>query len=345
MNNNINSLLRKNIRDLKAYSSARDEYAGKEGVFLDANENPYGNYNRYPDPYQQDLKKLISSVKNIAADNIFLGNGSDEVIDLTFRIFCEPGKDAALCFSPTYGMYEVAAQINNVELIKLSLDAQFQIDENLLMPYFDRENLKLIIICSPNNPTGNLIKADVIERILSEFKGIVLMDEAYIDFCENASFLKRLQYFPNLIICQTLSKAWAMASLRVGMAFMSNELVEVYNRVKPPYNISKINQEQALQTLSEKDKYVNHLEKIAFQKERLLKVLNNLNFVKKVYPTDANFLLVEVKDADALYHYLIKNNVVIRNRNTVVENCLRISIGTEAENNILINYLNTYNNE
>ncbi len=345
MNNNIKELIRKNIRELKAYSSARDEYSGAEGVFLDANENPYGNFNRYPDPHQQDLKKLISSIKNIPTENIFLGNGSDEVIDLAFRIFCEPGLDKALCFSPTYGMYEVAAQINNVELIKIPLNEKFQVEQDLLTPYFEDKSLKLIIICSPNNPTGNLIKALTIENILKDFQGIVLIDEAYIDFCETASFTKRLNEFPNLIICQTLSKAWAMASLRVGMAFMSEELTEVFNRVKPPYNISKVNQEQALQTLSDKAKYKENIGKISIQKEVLLRELNNLKFVLKIYPTDANFLLVQVKDADDLYNYLIKNGVVIRNRNSVIENCLRITIGTEAENNILLNCLKSYNNE
>jgi histidinol-phosphate aminotransferase len=253
--------------------------------------------------------------------------------------------DKALCFSPTYGMYEVAAQINNVELIKIPLNKDFQIEEDLLTPYLEDKSLKLIIICSPNNPTGNLIKALTIENILKDFQGIVLIDEAYIDFCETASFTKRLNEFPNLIICQTLSKAWAMASLRVGMAFMSEELTEVFNRVKPPYNISKVNQEQALQTLSDKAKYKENIGKISIQKEVLLRELNNLKFVLKIYPTDANFLLVQVKDADDLYNYLIKNGVVIRNRNSVIENCLRITIGTEAENNILLNCLKSYNNE
>ncbi len=345
MKNKLQTLVRENIRNLKPYSSARDEYAGKDGVFLDANENPYGQYNRYPDPYQQDLKKQLATIKKVAAENIFLGNGSDKVIDLAFRIFCEPGKDAALCFTPTYGMYEVAANINNVELLKLPLNNQFQIEESLLAPYFEMDNLKMIIICSPNNPSGNLMDATTIENISEKFNGIILIDEAYIDFCADASFAKRLNDFPNLIICQTLSKAWAMAGLRIGIALMSEELISIFNKVKPPYNISKINQEQAILILTDEERYKENIKNILYQKEILLAEFKNLDFILKVYPTDANFLLIEVKDANSLYDYLINNSIVIRNRNSVIKNCVRITIGTQAENEILLKSLKVYNNE
>ncbi len=345
MSNNLQELVRDNIWNLKPYSSARDEYKGVEGIFLDANENPYGHYNRYPDPYQQDLKREIASIKNMPAENIFLGNGSDEVIDLAFRIFCEPGKDAALCFTPTYGMYEVAASINKVALLNLPLNDEFQIEESLLAPYYEMDNLKIIIICSPNNPTGNLIIASTIENILQKFKGIVLLDEAYIDFCATATFAQRLNEFPNLVICQTLSKAWAMAGLRIGIALMSEQLISIFNKVKPPYNISKLNQELAVQTLADVDSFKENIKKIANQKEMLLAEFKKLDFILKVYPTDANFMLVEVKDATHLYNYLINNRVVIRNRNTVIKNCVRITIGTQAENEILLKSLKAYTNE
>lgn len=345
MSNNLQALVRENIWNLKPYSSARDEYTGTEGIFLDANENPFGNFNRYPDPYQQDLKKAIAEIKNVPVKNIILGNGSDEIIDLAFRIFCEPGRDAALCFIPTYGMYEVAANINNVELLNVPLNNQFQIEEGLLAPYFEMDNLKMIIICSPNNPTGNLIKASTIENILQHFKGVVLIDEAYIDFCAAASFVRRLNDFPNLIICQTLSKAWAMAGLRMGIALMSEELITIFNKVKPPYNISKLNQEKAIKLLADEDSFKENIKIILNQKEMLLAEFKSLDFILKVYPTDANFILVKVINATRLYNYLINNSVVIRNRNSLIENCVRITIGSEADNEILLKILKAYTNE
>ena len=245
----IKNLVRKNILSLKPYSSARDEFEGENGIFLDANENPFGELNRYPDPYQLKIKQRLSELNQIPSENIFLGNGSDEVIDLAFRIFCEPKKDKVLTFSPTYGMYEVSANINDVELINLELNKDFQIDLETLKPYFEDENLKIIFICSPNNPTGNSIKN--IKYILENFNGIVFIDEAYIDFSPEESFRNQIKNYPNLIVSQTFSKAWGMASVRVGIAYASEEIIKFYNKVKPPYNISQLNQDAILNTLND----------------------------------------------------------------------------------------------
>ena len=265
----IKNLVRKNILNLKPYSSARDEFEGENGIFLDANENPFGELNRYPDPYQLKIKQKLSELNQISTENIFLGNGSDEVIDLAFRIFCEPKKDKVLTFSPTYGMYEVSANINDVELINLELNKDFQIDLENLKPYLNDENLKIIFICSPNNPTGNSIKN--IKYILENFNGIVFIDEAYIDFSPEESFRNQIKNYPNLIVSQTFSKAWGMASVRVGIAYASEEIIKFYNKVKPPYNISQLNQDAILNTLN--DEKINHVSeniKIILEEKKIL---------------------------------------------------------------------------
>ncbi|MCW4452068.1 histidinol-phosphate transaminase [Kaistella sp. BT6-1-3] len=345
MKNKIQALVRKNIQALAPYSSARDEYSGKEGIFLDANENPFGIYNRYPDPYQPALKEKLAELKNISTKQIFIGNGSDEAIDLAFRIFCEPGKDKALTFVPTYGMYEVSANINNVELIKLPLDEDFQMDRNLLQPYFSDPNLKLIFICSPNNPTGNLLRTEDIEFILKNFNGIVLIDEAYIDFCDQPSFIQKINEYPNLIVIQTLSKAWGLAGIRLGIGYMNEEILSYFNRVKAPYNISTVNQHTALEILGKESEFNQKVKNILIEKKQLIQNLSGLKIIRKIYPSDANFLLVEVENADELYEKLIEREIIIRNRNSVIKNCMRISVGTAEENQELLNALKEFSND
>ena len=340
----IKNLVRKNILNLKPYSSARDEFEGENGIFLDANENPFGELNRYPDPYQLKIKQKLSELNQISTENIFLGNGSDEVIDLAFRIFCEPKKDKVLTFSPTYGMYEVSANINDVELINLELNKDFQIDLENLKPYFNDENLKIIFICSPNNPTGNSIKN--IKYILENFNGIVFIDEAYIDFSPEESFRNQIKNYPNLIVSQTFSKAWGMASVRVGIAYASEEIIKFYNKVKPPYNISQLNQDAILNTLN--DEKINQVSEnikiILEEKKSLIQNLKKLNLVKTIFPSDANFILIEVDNADSVYQELVNQNVIIRNRNSVIKNCLRITVGSPEENQKLIETLQNIDN-
>jgi histidinol-phosphate aminotransferase len=341
---NIQNLVRKNILNLKPYSSARDEFQGKDGIFLDANENPFGELNRYPDPYQRRIKEKLSELNQISKENIFLGNGSDEVIDLAFRIFCEPGKDKVLAFSPTYGMYEVSANINDVELINLNLNEDFQIDLEALKPYLQDENFKIIFICSPNNPTGNSIQN--IKYILENFNGIVFIDEAYIDFSPEESFKNQIKNYPNLIVSQTFSKAWGMASVRVGIAYASEEIIKFYNKVKPPYNISQINQDAILNTLNNEkiNRVLENIKIILEEKKFLIENLEKLNLVKKIFPSDTNFILIEVDNADSVYQELVNQNVIIRNRNSVIKNCLRITVGSPEENKKLIKTLQNIDN-
>lgn len=345
MKSKVQQFVRKNIQALAPYSSARDEYSGKEGIFLDANENPFGVYNRYPDPYQPALKQKLAQIKNTSADQIFIGNGSDEAIDLAFRIFCEPGQDKALTFVPTYGMYEVSANINDVELIKLPLNEEFQIDTNLLQPFFSDKYLKLIFICSPNNPTGNLLRTDDIEFILKNFNGIVLIDEAYIDFCDQPSFIQKINEYPNLIVIQTLSKAWGLAGIRLGIGYMNEEILSYFNRVKAPYNISTVNQQTALDILNKEQDYRQKVKDILAEKEQLIQNLSGVKGILTIYPSDANFLLVEVENADELYEKLIARKIIIRNRNSVIKNCVRISVGTSGENEQLLNALKEFSND
>ena len=334
----LEKIVRKNILSLKPYSSARDEFSGNDGVFLDANENPFGDLNRYPDPHQNALKKKLSDLKCIATENIFVGNGSDEVIDLAFRIFCHPGKDKALTFSPTYGMYDVSAAINNIELIKIPLDDHFQIDFHSLEQHLKDENLKLIFICSPNNPTGNHLNN--IDWILNSFKGVVIIDEAYIDFSTEKSFIDKIEQHSNLIVSQTFSKAWGLAAARVGTAYSNNKIISLYNKVKAPYNVSELNQKAALSALENYAEFKNQIAEILVQRKWLEKKLNRVGVVTKVYPSDANFLLVETTDADDIYEKLIAQKIITRNRNNLVKNCIRITVGLPDENEKLINELN-----
>ena len=334
---NLTTLVRPNILNLEPYSSARDEFSGTEGVFLDANENPYGNLNRYPDPFQKQLKQKLSGIKSIATENIFLGNGSDEIIDLCFRIFCEPGKDKALTFVPTYGMYEVSAAINNVELVTVKLDKTFQINVAEALPLLTDASLKLVFICSPNNPTANSI--DAVEAIVQNFKGIVVVDEAYIDFSDRESLSQKIAQYPNLIVLQTLSKAWGLAAARVGMAFTNAAIISFLNKVKPPYNISVPNQLAALAALEKADEYDRQKETLLNERVIMIQQLRQLDYVRKIYPSDTNFILIEVTNADAVYNALTAQNIIIRNRNKVIKNCLRITIGRPHENAVLLTAL------
>ena len=340
----IKNLVRKNILNLQPYSSARDEFEGENGIFLDANENPFGELNRYPDPYQLKIKQKLSELNQISTENIFLGNGSDEVIDLAFRIFCEPKKDKVLTFSPTYGMYEVSANINDVELINLDLNNAFQIDLETLKPYFEDNNLKIIFICSPNNPTGNSIQN--IKYILENFHGIVFIDEAYIDFSPEETFRNQIENYPNLIVSQTFSKAWGMASVRVGIAYASKEIIKFYHKVKPPYNISQPNQDAILNTIDNAkiNQVSENIKIILEEKKSLIQNLKKLNLVKTIFPSDANFILIEVDNADSVYQELVNQNVIIRNRNSVIKNCLRITVGSPEENKKLIETLQNIDN-
>ncbi|MBS1647780.1 MAG: histidinol-phosphate transaminase [Bacteroidetes bacterium] len=338
----IQNLVRKNIVNLQPYSSAREDFTGSEGVFLDANENPFGTYNRYPDPYQKQLKEKLAQIKGCQASQIFIGNGSDEVIDLAFRIFCNPKKDKALIFTPTYGMYEVSANINEVELIKVPLTVDFQLDMMALKPHLSDESIKVLFLCSPNNPTGNSIPITEIEYILKNFKGVVVLDEAYIDFSQQDSFLSRLDEFQNLIISQTLSKAWGLAGLRLGLAFMNAEILHFYNKVKAPYNVSTINQETALQALCNYSDFKYKVALIIEERTKLIQLLETVPIILKIYPTDANFILIKVHDANELYQKLVREQVIVRNRNSVIKNTLRITVGTKEENEKLIKFFNHY---
>ena len=338
----LNNLLRENIKKLVPYSSARDEFKGEAQIFLDANENSFGSpltkwYNRYPDPLQRKVKQKLSEIKGVPAENIFLGNGSDECIDILLRVFCEPGKDNIIICPPTYGMYEVSANINDVQIKKVPLTASFQLNLPAIEEAVD-DHTKMIFLCSPNNPTGNsLIKADV-EIILNNYFGLVVIDEAYINFSRFRSFTQELNDYPNICVLQTLSKAWGLAALRVGIAFGSQELVEVMNKIKPPYNINQASQELTLKALDEVAQVNGMIQEIVKQRAELINQLESLPVVEKIYPSDANFLLVKVVDPRGIYHFLLQKGIVVRDRSKVelCEGCLRITIGTPKENNELI---------
>ena len=335
----LNNLVRENVKKLIPYSSARDEFTGKTGIFMDANENPYGKLNRYPDPYQRELKIVISKLKGIEDEKIFLGNGSDEIIDLCFRVFCNPGVDKVLTFPPTYGMYEVSASVNNIETIKVPLNNSFQIDLKRSEELFSDKKLKLVFICSPNNPTSNSMNYNDVKNIIRKFNGIVVVDEAYIDFSETPSILNLVNKYPNLIVMQTFSKAYGLAEVRVGMAFANPEIVGYFNKLKPPYNISTINQKAVLQKLTKTEQSKQQVLRIKKERERLSSILSKMNIVEKIYPSDANFLLAKVRNADYIYNELVNKNIIIRNRSKMVNNCVRITIGKKAENNRLISAL------
>ena len=335
----LNKITRSNIEKLKAYSSARDEFTGTSGVFLDANENPYGELNRYPDPYQKELKNEINKSNGIDPNNIFIGNGSDEVIDLLFRVFCNPSIDKALTFAPTYGMYDVSAGINDIELIKVPLNNEFDIDFNTVEGFLSDPQLKLILICSPNNPTGNCPNFTTVERIIENFGGIVLIDEAYINFSTKKSYADIIDKYPNLVVSQTMSKAWGLAAARIGMALGNSSIIDLLNKVKPPYNISGLNQNVAIESLKKQDEFLVNKEQILQNKAKLYKELNNLDFITRVYPSDANFFLVECLDAEKIYAVLINKKIIVRNRNNIIKNCIRITVGTADENQLLIKEL------
>ena len=332
-------LVRDNVRKLTPYSCARDEYGGREGIFLDANENPFGDLNRYPDPYHRELRSALSRLKGLPAENIFTGNGSDEVIDLCYRIFCNPGRDKALIFNPTYGMYEVSAAANDIEVIKVPLDENFNINISAVEPHFDDDRLKLIFICSPNNPTGNSMNSNDIEFIIRNFKGIVIIDEAYIDFSVHPSFSLKIMQYPNLVVMQTFSKALGLAAARIGMAFAGQEIIKYFFRMKPPYNISTINQAVALKKLDEISESRGQVKRIIEERCRLVQSLAKLKAVEKIYPSEANFLLIRVMDADYIYKMLLEKGVIVRNRSRMISNCLRITVGTADENSRMISEL------
>lgn len=338
----LEKLIRPNIRQLKPYSSARDEFSGEAKVFLDANENSLGSpltkwYNRYPDPHQRAIKEKLSVVKGIAAEHIFLGNGSDECIDLLFRSFCEPGKDNVIICPPTYGMYEVSANINDVLIKKAPLLEDFQLDLVHLENLVDAHT-RIIWLCSPNNPTGNSLNRTDIETILNNFNGIVVIDEAYINFAKQKSFIQELTDYPNLVVLQTFSKAWGLAGLRLGMAFASAAIIEVLDKVKPPYNINQATQELVLKALDEVGQVNDMIRILVDMREALAAVFRSMPTVETVYPSDANFILVKIKEARAVYEFLLEKGIVLRDRSNVqlCENCLRITIGTEKENTILV---------
>ena len=341
----LHKLTRPNIKQLTPYSSARDEFSGEAKVFLDANENSLGSplpkwYNRYPDPHQQQVKAALSQIKGIDAKHIFLGNGSDECIDILFRCFCEPGKDNVVICPPTYGMYEVSANINDVEVRKAPLLPDFQLNLAHLEQLTDA-NTKIIWLCSPNNPTGNALNRTDIETVLNNFSGIVVIDEAYINFSRQKSFVQEMTEYPNLVVLQTLSKAWGLAALRLGMAFASEEIIEVMNKVKPPYNINQATQDLVLKALEEVGQVNDMIKELVAMREALKEVFEQMPTVETVYPSDANFLLVKIAEARKVYEFLLTKGIVLRDRSNVqlCEDCLRITIGTENENTILVDAL------
>lgn len=342
---NIDNLTRENIKSLKPYSSARDDYkdaTSKEMVFLDANENPFENgVNRYPDPHQHNVKKMLSKIKGINKENIFLGNGSDEVLDLIIRAFCEPNQDNLITLPPTYGMYAVLADINAIENRKVLLDNDFQPIVNQILDQADT-NSKILFLCSPNNPTGNSMHTRSIEKLLLKFNGLVIIDEAYIDFSEEKSWLARLEEFPNLIVAQTLSKAYALAGIRIGACYASREIITILNTIKPPYNVNELSQQRAISKLQKMDEIKNEVAQLISERRRLKKELECcVSYIEKVYPSDGNFLLIKVDDATVRYNQLLEYGIVIRNRTTepLCNNCLRISVGVCEENQRLIRAL------
>jgi len=342
----ISSLVRKNIQQLKPYSSARDEYKGKTAsVFLDANENPYGTpLNRYPDPLQEDLKRKIAEVKQVPAENIFLGNGSDEAIDLVFRVFCEPRIDNVVAIDPTYGMYEVCANINDVEYRKVTLDEHFQIKADQLLKACD-QHTKLIFLCSPNNPTGNDICREEIVKVIEQFRGIVIVDEAYSDFSEQRPFRLDLAKYDNLIVYNTFSKAYSHAAIRLGMAFASTEIIALFNKVKYPYNVNELTQQKAKELLAEgMSKICQRINLILDERTTVMQAFAQLPLCEQVYPSNANFFLAKVSDANRIYNYLVDKGIIVRNRNSVhlCGNCLRVTIGTKEENTQLLSALRVY---
>lgn len=346
-NFNLEAITRANVKSIKPYSSARDEFdnATLNMIYLDANENPFSNgMNRYPDPQQKELKLIISDKNNVPKESILLGNGSDEVLDLIYRAFCEPNKDNIITLPPTYGMYEVLASVNAVENREVLLNEDFQPNVDAILNAVD-ENTKIIFLCSPNNPTGNSFTDSSVIKILNSFNGLVVLDEAYIDFSEDQSWLSVLSDFPNLIITQTLSKAYAMAGLRIGILYASKEIITVLNKIKPPYNVNGLSQDTAIKKLLQSTMPAQ-VKKIITERKKLIELLETCEFVEKIYPSDANFILIKVDDANLRYSQFLENGVVVRNRSNqpLCENCLRISIGTKEENEQVIELIKSINN-
>jgi histidinol-phosphate aminotransferase len=344
----IDNILRENIKNLTPYSSARDEYQGEASVFLDANENAFGSpleqqFNRYPDPLQYAVKKRLSEIKGLPVRNIFLGNGSDEAIDILFRSFCNPGVDNVILVPPTYGMYQVSANINDVEARNVPLTEDYQLNLEGIAEAIDAHT-KLIFICSPNNPTGNSIDRSDVETLLTNFNGIVAVDEAYINFSRQKTFIQELTEYANLVVLQTLSKAWGLAGLRVGMAFASEEIIEVMNKVKPPYNVNEASQQLALQALANVDQVNSWIKQTLDQRDRLVLGLKDFDFVLDIYPSDANFILVKTTDARGIYNFLVEKGIIVRDRSKIelCEGCLRITVGTPDENDLLLQSLLNY---
>ena len=345
---NLDSLVRDNIKKMTAYSSARHEFTGNASIYLDANENSFGsplpdNFNRYPDPLQMEVKEKLSKIKGVPPQNIFLGNGSDEAIDLLYRIFCEPARDNAIIFPPTYGMYEVCAEMNDVKIKKVNLTKEYQLDIESIETAIDAFT-RLIFICSPNNPTGNSFNRTDVEIILNNFDGIVVIDEAYINYSKQRSFIPELAEYPNLVVMQTLSKAWGLAGLRLGMAFASQPIIELMNKVKYPYNINTATQLLVLDALNNIEWVNNHIATTVTEREKLKNELLNLSHTEEVFPSDANFLLVKMKNARIIYQQLCEKGIIVRDRSKVVlcDDCLRITIGTPQENKQLIVELSKY---
>jgi len=341
----LEKLVRENVRNLTPYSSARKEFSGAAQIFLDANENSFGsplpeNFNRYPDPLQTAIKEKIAGWNDVESTQIFVGNGSDEAIDLLFRIFCRPQTDNILICPPTYGMYAVSAEINDVKIKRANLTEDFELDVTAIKNAFDT-NTKLLFVCSPNNPSGNSLRHDDILKLVKDFHGIVVVDEAYIHFSREKSFVSEINNFPNLVVLQTFSKAWGLAGLRVGLAFASEKIIEFFNRVKPPYNISKIAQQAILHALGNKSQVDRTVAEIVAERERLIESLREFSFVTKIYPSDANFVLVKTTDANAIYKFLLEEKIVVRNRSSIelCAGCLRITVGTPDENEMLLNSL------
>lgn len=339
----LQKLVRKNIWELKAYSSARDDFKGEASVYLDANENPLSeNYNRYPDPLQWKLKEKVAAIKGVAPEQLLFGNGSDEPIDLVIRIFCEPQIDNIVAIDPSYGMYQVCADINNVEYRKVLLNEDYSLDADRVLAATD-EKTKLIFLCSPNNPSANILNREAIRKIITSFNGIVIVDEAYIDFAAKETWLPELAQYPNLVVLQTFSKAWGLAAVRLGMAFASPEIIKLFNKVKYPYNVNQLTQEFVMRELEQEERKNKWVDTILEGRKYLEQELPQLSFVQKVYPSDANFLLVRMDDANKVYNELVAKGVIIRNRNTVslCLGCIRITVGTDAENKTLIEALKT----
>jgi len=340
---NINSLVRENVLRLKPYSSARDEFKGftENMIFLDANENPFENgVNRYPDPQQRNVKSILAEQNGVKEENILLGNGSDEVLDLIYRAFCEPAGDKIITMPPTYGMYKVLAETNNIENKEVLLTEDFQLNIEAILASSDRST-KIIFICSPNNPTGNIFKTRNIEILLNSFKGLVVIDEAYIDFSSEQSWLKKLSIYPNLIVTQTLSKAYGLAGIRLGICYASTEIIAILNKIKPPYNVNELTQKRALKRLLNKNDFINEIGLIIDEKNRLFKKLLQIKYIVKIFPSEANFILIKVDDASKRYNQLLDKGIVIRNRTSqpLCENTLRLTIGTPEENETLIKTL------